>query len=232
MTRTVPRQIPVETGMPRNTLSPVRDSSGIERQVSHKSLNFENQIVEARFSSKIMEYVRHFKNIALVGFMGTGKSTVGQLVAEALRFEFIDTDAKIEERAGKNIAQIFATEGESRFREMESNLVQELSTEERYVISTGGGLVVNPENLSSLRDHCLIICLWASAETIWQRVRHQTHRPLLQSSNPAEKIRTLLKERTPAYKKADTMITTELRSPREVAMQVLKQFSLARKALA
>jgi shikimate kinase len=164
--------------------------------------------------------------------MGTGKSTVGQLVADALRFEFIDTDATIEERAGKNISQIFASEGEPSFRKMESNLVQELSTQERYVISTGGGLVVNPDNLASLQHHCLIICLWASAETIWQRVRHQTHRPLLQNSNPAEKIRALLKERTPAYKKADTMITTELRSPREVAMQVLKQFSLARKSQA
>jgi shikimate kinase len=177
-------------------------------------------------------YVRDFKNIALVGFMGTGKSTVGQLVADALRFKFIDTDARIEELAGKSISQIFASEGEASFRKLESNLVQELSNQERYVISTGGGLIVNPDNLASLRDHCLIICLWASAETIWQRVRHQTHRPLLQNSNPAEKIRTLLKERTPAYKKADTMITTELRSPREVAMQVLKQFSLARKSQA
>jgi shikimate kinase len=163
--------------------------------------------------------------------MGTGKSTVGQLIAEALHFQFIDTDAKIEERAGKNIAQIFATEGESRFRQMESDLVRELGTKEHFVISTGGGLMVNPENFASLHEHSLIVCLWANPETIWQRVRHQTHRPLLQHSDPAEKIRALLKERTPAYKKADTLITTELRSPREVAMQVLKHFSLARKTV-
>jgi shikimate kinase len=163
--------------------------------------------------------------------MGTGKSTVGQIVAEALHFDFIDTDARIEAQAGKTIGQIFATEGEAKFRRLECDLVRELGTKEHLIISTGGGLIVNPENLASLQEHALIICLWASPETIWQRVRHQTHRPLLQNTDPFEKIKTLLLERAPAYKKADTLITTELRSPREVAMQVLKQFSLARKSM-
>ena len=161
--------------------------------------------------------------------MGTGKSTVGQIVAEVLRFEFIDTDARIEERAGKSIAQIFAEDGEAVFRRLESELVQELGNRERLVVSTGGGLLMNPDNLATLQEHALIVCLWASPETIWHRVRHQTHRPLLQNADPFAKIRELLQERTPAYKKSDTLITTELRSPREVAMQVLKQFNLARK---
>ena len=161
--------------------------------------------------------------------MGTGKSTVGQIVAEALRFEFIDTDAQIEKRAGKSIAQIFASEGEAIFRRLESELAQELGTRQRLVVSTGGGFLMNPENLVALQEHALVVCLWASPETIWHRVRHQTHRPLLQSSDPLAKIGELLQERTAVYKKADTLITTELRSPREVAMHVLKQFNLARK---
>src|SRR5882672_5892585 len=102
--------------------------------------------------------------------MGTGKSTVGQIVAEALRFEFIDTDARIEEQAGKNIAQIFASDGEAMFRRLESELVQELRTRARLVVSTGGGLLMNPENLAALQEHALIVCLWASPETIWSRV--------------------------------------------------------------
>src|SRR5687767_14034703 len=94
---------------------------------------------------------RQFKNIALLGFMGTGKSTVGQLVAGMLGFRFVDTDEMIEGMAGKRIADIFAAEGEARFREHERAVVKELEGYTDSVISTGGGLVTNAENLASLK---------------------------------------------------------------------------------
>src|SRR5687768_4460371 len=127
---------------------------------------------------------RHFKNIALVGFMGTGKSTVGQLVAGMLHFQFVDTDEMIEGIAGRKIADIFVTEGEARFREYEHQVVKKVEGYSKVVISTGGGLVTNPENLTSLKTHSLVVCLWCSAETIFKRVGHQSHRPLLRVENP------------------------------------------------
>src|SRR5687767_3940039 len=151
------------------------------------------------------------RNIALCGFMGTGKSSVGRLVAEQLRFAFLDTDTVIEARAGKTIAEIFADQGEEAFREMEHRLVKELAVREQTVIATGGGLIVNPENLASLKQHAYVVCLWASPETIWSRVKTQTHRPLLQEADPLEKIRRLLTERKPCYKQADVLLSTELR---------------------
>lgn len=171
---------------------------------------------------------RNIRNIALCGFMGTGKSSVGRLVAETLHFAFLDTDTVIEARAGKAVSQIFEEQGEAAFRELEKRIVKELALRDRTVISTGGGLVVDPENLASLKSHALVVCLWASPETIWSRVKHQSNRPLLNEANPLEKIKSLLAERAPFYKQAGVHLSTELRSPREVAQQVLHQFRVAR----
>ena len=167
---------------------------------------------------------RQFENIALVGFMGTGKSTVGQLAASMLGFRFVDTDEMIEGMAQKRIADIFASEGEARFRAYEREVVTRLAGMTRAVISTGGGMVTNPENMSSLKKHALVVCLWCSAEGIFKRVGHQTHRPLLRVENPLERIRALLKEREPAYRQADVLLSSEFRKPREVATHVVHQF--------
>jgi shikimate kinase len=171
---------------------------------------------------------RTIHNLALVGFMGTGKSSVGQLVAAQLHFRFADTDELIEARAGKTISLIFAEEGESRFREYERTVVKEIENFHRTVIATGGGLVANDENLNSLKTHALVICLWASPETIWERVRGQTHRPLLQTPDSPAKISQLLAEREPFYRRADVLVNTDLRSVKEVVHHVIHQFRLAR----
>lgn len=160
---------------------------------------------------------RQYHNIALVGFMGAGKSTVGHVLAEILGFELVDTDKVIESRAGKRIADIFAEEGEPAFRRREYDLARELESARGKVISTGGGLVVNPENLASLRRHALIFCLWASPEVIFERVRHQSHRPLLQTPDPLGKIRELLGARAPFYKQADVLVGVDYRAPVETA---------------
>jgi shikimate kinase len=167
---------------------------------------------------------RRFSNIALVGFMGTGKSTVGQLVASMLNFEFVDTDEMIEGMAGKRISEIFSSEGEERFREYERQVVQQLKDLEGSVISTGGGLITRAENLASLKEHALVVCLWCSPETIFRRVGHQSHRPLLRVEKPLERIRELLNERAPAYRQADVLLNSEFRKAREVAMHVVHQF--------
>lgn len=159
--------------------------------------------------------------------MGTGKSTVGRLAAEQLKFDFLDTDALIEQRSGRKITEIFAQSGETAFRQLEAQLVAELATHTRTIISTGGGLPTNPANLASLKSHSLVICLWASPERIYERVRDQSHRPLLHDPDPLGKIRSLLATRENFYKQADVLINSDLRSAREVAQQVINQFRLA-----
>jgi shikimate kinase len=171
-----------------------------------------------------MNRERTFCNIALTGFMGSGKSTVGRLLAQQLQFEFVDTDALIEARAGSSVADIFEKSGEATFRSLEKQIVAEISRLERTVISTGGGLPANAENLASLKQHALVVCLWASADVIWERVRHQTHRPLLRSPDPLGTIRKLLIDREPFYKQADVLVHTEMRPAKEVAQHVLHQF--------
>jgi shikimate kinase len=170
---------------------------------------------------------RHLDNIALIGFMGAGKTSVGRLVAENLGFEFLDTDELIQSRTGRTIADIFAKEGESAFRALEKQMVQELSAREKTVISTGGGLPTNADNLKALKSFALVVCLWASPEKIWERVRNQSHRPLLHDADPQKKIRGLLAAREPFYKQADVLVNVDLRNVREVVQQMVVQFKLA-----
>jgi shikimate kinase len=171
---------------------------------------------------------RQLHNIALIGFMGTGKSSVGRLLADQLRFTFLDTDDLIESRSGKSIAAIFAEQGEPVFRKYEQEVVAELGSRKKTVISTGGGLGANDAHLASLKEHALVVCLWASPDKIWERVRSQTHRPLLKEADPLAKIRKLLADRESHYKQADILLNTEVRSLKEVAQQVLHQFRLAK----
>ena len=172
--------------------------------------------------------MRSIQNIALVGFMGTGKSCVGRLAAEMLQFEFVDTDELIEAQCGLSIEEIFKKQGEAAFRQLEQQVVQNLSQRQKTVIATGGGLIVDPANLASLKTHALVICLWASPETIWERIQEQTHRPLLQTADPLGKIRELFALRDPLYRQADVLIQTGQRTPKEIAQHVLHQFQLAR----
>lgn len=174
--------------------------------------------------SERMTATRQIRNLALIGFMGAGKSSVGQLVARRLRFDFLDTDELIEQRAGQTINAIFAQDGEPAFREWERKIVAELATVERAVIATGGGLPAQGDNLENLKACALVVYLWASPELLWERVRYAYHRPLLQNPDPQEKIRSLLAARDPFYRQADVMVSTERRSLAEVVQQVVAQF--------
>ena len=176
-----------------------------------------------------MQTARQLHNLALIGFMGTGKTSVGRLVAGMLNFEFVDTDELIEEYTGRSLSEIFMKDGEAAFRALEKKVVQELSSKTKTVISTGGGLPAQPENLPHLKATALVVCLWASPEKIWERVRQQSHRPLLRDADPQKKIRELLAVREPFYRQADVLVNTGLRSPREVAQQIALQYKLAKR---
>ena len=117
-----------------------------------------------------MTGTRSIHNLALIGFMGTGKSCVGRVAADLMHFTFLDTDHVIEARAGKAISDIFAQDGEPAFRQWERKIVEELARLDKTVIATGGGLPADPANLASLKTHALVICLWASPEAIWERL--------------------------------------------------------------
>jgi shikimate kinase len=162
--------------------------------------------------------------------MGTGKSSVGRLVADLLHFTFLDTDDVIQARAGKSISEIFEQSGEVAFRDWERKIVEELTRRSKTIIATGGGLPASESNLTSLKTHSVVVCLWASPDKIWERVRGQTHRPMLNEADPHERICQLLAEREPYYRRADVLVNTEMRSLREVAAQVIHQFRMAQAA--
>ena len=139
------------------------------------------------------------RNIILTGFMGTGKTTIGRLMAERLRREFVDMDAVIEERTGKSIPQIFQEDGEEAFRALERELCRELAARSGLVIATGGGALVSQENRAILGATGDIICLRATPDAIMARIGASTNRPKLDGSDRRARIEALLDERAPAY---------------------------------
>ena len=156
--------------------------------------------------------------------MGVGKSTLGRYLANSLRYKFVDTDELIESRAGRPISEIFASDGEEYFRQLERNLVEEMSSWTRTVISTGGGLVTKSDNLDVLKSYSFVVCLWASPETIYLRVKRQQHRPLLNTPDPLATITELLDQRAGFYKRSDLIVVTDQRPLRLVAQLVSRQF--------
>jgi shikimate kinase len=167
---------------------------------------------------------RSYHNVALIGFMGVGKTTVGSLLAGMLGFEFLDTDRWIERREGCRIPEIFASRGEAAFREMEAALCVELEAVRGKVISTGGGLAVPSGNLHSLKRHSLVVCLWASPETVYRRVANHDHRPLLRTPDPLARIRELLQQRAPFYRQADVLVGVDFRSALETSRFIAASF--------
>lgn len=148
------------------------------------------------------------KNIVLIGFMGTGKSTLGRQLARRIGYEFIDTDLAIEEVTGKTVEKIFRKDGPIRFRSEENLLARKLSARSGLVIATGGGMVLNQENVDLLQQNGVLIALKAEAEIILNRVRNKKRRPLLRRGNVREKVLGLLQEREGAYDVAEFTVDT------------------------
>jgi shikimate kinase len=161
-------------------------------------------------------------NLYLVGFMGTGKSTVGRAVAHKLGFLLVDSDAEIERQQGRTIADIFAQEGEPAFRTLERQFVAGGHPAQRAVIACGGGLVIQPGMLDLLKTKGVVVCLHASIETILDRTARHRTRPLLNVDNPDERVRTLYAQREPIYKQCGTVILTDARPLHDIAAHVVR----------
>lgn len=163
-------------------------------------------------------------NLYLVGFMGTGKTTIGRIVAHRLGFALLDSDHEIERRKGKTIPQIFASEGEAVFRAMEREFVEGGHPAKRTVVACGGGLVVQPGMLEKVRALGVVVCLHASLETILRRTQGNKNRPLLDVEDPMERIRTLYAAREPIYNQAGTVILTDGRPMLDIVQHVLRAY--------
>lgn len=152
--------------------------------------------------------------------MGTGKSTIAKLLAASTGHVLVEMDAEIEKREGMSISDIFAKKGEAYFRDREREVVQELSAGEGLVISTGGGVVLNSDNIKDFKSTGVVVGLNASPETIYERVKHEKHRPLLKTADPFGKIKELLEARARFYAKADATVETDGKTLEAIATEV------------
>jgi shikimate kinase len=166
--------------------------------------------------------------IFLIGMMGSGKSTVGRRLAQALHREFIDADKEIEHRCGVPIPTIFDLEGEAGFRRREAALIDELTRREGLVLATGGGAVLLEENRRALHERGLVIYLRATLPELWHRLRHDKARPLLRTANPRQRIADLLALRDPLYEQTAHLSVTTGRQPVErVVADIIERFAPA-----
>ncbi|MFZ5943363.1 MAG: shikimate kinase [Bacillota bacterium] len=168
-------------------------------------------------------------NIILIGFMGTGKTAVGKRLASILNMEFFDTDQEIEKVTGMSIARLFQKHGEIRFRSEEAIMIKKLSEKRNTIIATGGGIVLNTENIEILRDTGYIICLTAKPDVIYERVKRRNNRPLLKKGDTYANILTLLEEREEFYKCADFSVDTSEMDFEEIISEILKFITEKRK---
>lgn len=166
-------------------------------------------------------------NIVLIGYMGSGKSTAAKELHIKTGMEVIDTDAAIVKEQGRSINEIFQTDGETTFRELETELLRGLSEgSSEYILSTGGGMPVREENRTILKTLGTVFFLKAETDTILERVKEDTQRPLLQGVDQRTKISAMLKERTPMYElAADHVIETDGKTIEEVVSEILSLMS-------
>lgn len=162
------------------------------------------------------------KNIVLVGMMGAGKTTIGELLATKLNRELKDIDRVIEQEQKKSIIGIFTDDGEEVFRKLESETIEKFSNMSDLIISTGGGALEKANNLSNLQKNGIIIYLKADIEELFKRVKNETQRPLLKEQDPLEVIKKLIKKREKFYLMADITIITDNKSPEKITEEIIK----------
>lgn len=165
---------------------------------------------------------KKMSNIYLVGFMGTGKTSVGREVARRQKRQFVDLDELIEFKQKRRISEIFSAEGEPYFRRLEKRALQEVVRENDFVVGCGGGIVMDPENIRVMKETGTVICLSAEPAVILQRTCGCSHRPLLNVADPRAQIELLMKLRAPYYARADRVIDTSRLSIGQVVERVIK----------
>jgi len=169
-----------------------------------------------------------FKNIILTGFMGVGKTSIGTRLSSDLGYTFVDTDELIEVDQETTITEIFAQKGEPYFRDVEARIIRTVLKKENQVISTGGGAVIRDENRRVFKEAGLVVCLTARPEVIYERIKHETHRPLLKVPDPMARIRELLQSRAKFYSQADLIIDTSEKSVEEAVREIKEKVRYAR----
>ncbi|RJP61191.1 MAG: shikimate kinase [Candidatus Auribacter fodinae] len=165
------------------------------------------------------------KNLVLFGFMGTGKTLISKKLSKLLPLSAVDMDALIEDKEKTSISSIFADKGEPYFRELERVMAQELSKKSGLLISTGGGVVLNPENIQNLSKTGVCVCLTASPETIYERVRRHSHRPLLNTEDPLATIKTMLSARQSRYDAVPYHVATDAKSPELICEEIIALYN-------
>lgn len=165
--------------------------------------------------------------IYLIGFMGTGKTSTGKELAKLTGRKMLDTDKLIVKQEGRSIPDIFDDLGESGFRDIETGVFEKLSTDKNeFVISCGGGAPLRKKNTDFMKKNGVVVRLTATAQSVYNRVKNDTNRPLLQSDDPMERIKSLMAEREDAYSAAaDITISTDDKSPKQVASEVLSSLT-------
>jgi shikimate kinase len=164
------------------------------------------------------------ENIYLVGLMGAGKTTIGRFLSKRLEQDFVDTDKELEARTGVSIPTIFEIEGEEGFRKRESQLILDISGERGRIVATGGGSVLREENRLNMRASGFVIYLDVSPRTLWERTRHDRNRPLLQVSNPLEKLTQLFVTRDPLYREtAHLVMNAERMTPHGILQYLFRE---------
>ncbi len=163
------------------------------------------------------------KNIALIGMMGCGKTTTAKELGKiAEGYKAIDLDEEIEKSTGKKISDIFLKFGEPHFRMLETEKIKSFLKKEKIILSLGGGAFENAENRELILKECTVIYLKTSADTIYDRIKNETHRPLLRKNFSKSRIQDIIKLREKNYEKADITVVTDNKSPKETAQEILR----------
>lgn len=166
--------------------------------------------------------------LSLVGMPGCGKSTVGRHLARHLDLRFIDSDTEIEQRIGMPIRAFFEAQGEAAFRDIEQDVIDELTQQQGCVLATGGGAVLRPSNRDALHSRTHVVYLRSTAEELHRRLRHDQQRPLLQVADPLARLRDLYRERDPLYRRTAHFVVEAARpSVHSLTGMVLMQLELA-----
>jgi len=161
-------------------------------------------------------------NIVLTGIMGCGKSTVGKLLSKQLKnYIFVDTDDVIVDLEGMTIPEIFSKKSEQYFRNLEEGVIEELSQEENLIIALGGGVFESEKNRNNLLESGDVIYLKTDIDTIYERIKSDKNRPLLNCENPKEKLKTLMDSREQNYLKADYIIETDNKTPEDIVGEII-----------
>ena len=161
------------------------------------------------------------KNIILCGFMGCGKSTIGNLLSKKMGMSFVDLDSYIEKRENKTVAEIFADSGEEYFRQIEKEVSKELARKKALIIATGGGTLTFRENVDVFKNSGKIVLLDVPVEVVSERLREDTTRPLLNRPDKEQAMRELYEKRMPLYQNAADIVVNAANSPLQVCMDIM-----------